>query len=365
MSEFFDVASSAGRYAVEIVSGSYRRFVGEGKKVVAICDERFAGDLQQAGVKSIPLRSDESAKNLASIPGVVTALRQAGVTRDTCLLAVGGGVVQDVAAFCAAIYMRGLEWVYVPTTLLGMADSCIGGKSSINVGEYKNIVGTFNPPRRVLIDPDFVATLSAEQIGAGLIEAAKICFCRGSDAWRVYLACQPSLGLSREGFTRVIATSLFAKKWFIEVDEFDRKERLLLNFGHTFGHALEGASGFRVSHGIAVGIGMLCALALGRRMGSVYEGVPQVEELRSHVSGLLSAVAELPDALRGVAAVDLFDRFAADKKHTAETYRVVAVANDGRAELVSLPKNDNAQNQIVYAMNEILCALQAGSAVAA
>jgi len=93
--------------------------------------------------------------------------------------------------------------------------------------------------------------------------------------------------------------------------------------------------------------------------GSVYEGVPQVEELRSHVSGLLSAVAELPDALRGVAAVDLFDRFAADKKHTAETYRVVAVANDGRAELVSLPKNDNAQNQIVYAMNEILCALQA------
>jgi 3-dehydroquinate synthase len=261
--------------------------------------------------------------------------------------------------------MRGLPWVYAPTTLLGMADSCIGGKSSINVGEYKNIVGTFNPPRSVLIDPDFAATLSAGQIAAGLIEAAKICYCRGPGAWQAYLECRPSLDMDRGGFARVIATSLLAKKWFIEIDEFDRKERLLLNFGHTFGHALEGASGFRVSHGVAVGVGMLCALALGRRMGSVYDGAPRVAALRGHIEELLRAVKELPSSLSDVSSADLFDRFAADKKHTSEKYRVIAVTNDGSAELFSLPKTDETRGQIVASMEEVLSGLRAGSAAAA
>ncbi len=360
----FDIISSAGTYAAVVDSGCYRRFLAEVQNLVAVCDERFAEDLQKSGVKAIPLHADEASKNLASIPAVITALRQAGATRDTCLLAVGGGVVQDVAAFCAAIFMRGLAWVYVPTTLLGMADSCIGGKSSINVGGYKNIAGTFNPPRRVLIDPDFVTTLSTEQIVAGLVEAAKICFCRGPEAWKAYWDCRPSLGMNGEGYARIIATSLAAKKWFIEIDEFDHKERLLLNFGHTFGHALEGASDFRVGHGIAVGMGMLCALALGRRMGRACDAAPHVGIMHAHVLELLRAVKELPDALRGITAVDLFDRFTADKKHKSDTYRLVTVTRDGQAELVALPKTGAVRSLIVSSMEEILSELRSGAIAA-
>ena len=358
VSSNFSISSSTGSYDVDIASGLYRQFMSEGKKLIAICDERFAWDFKEAGVHAIALHSDETVKNLSAIPDIITQLRKAGTMRDTLLLAVGGGIVQDVSAFCAAIYMRGLEWIYMPTTLLGMADSCIGGKSSINVGEYKNIVGTFNPPRRVVIDPSFVKTLSSEQIAAGLIEAAKICYCRGPDSWKAYLANNPSHTMSEAHVAGVIATSLAAKKWFIEIDEFDKAERLLLNFGHTFGHALECASHYLVGQGIAVGIGMLCALALEERLGARYEGQPQVAVLREHIQDLLALVTDLPDVLQGVTASDLFDRFSSDKKHKADGYRVVIVAADGSVQLKALPKDDASRAHLTAAMEQILNVLR-------
>jgi 3-dehydroquinate synthase len=354
----FSIQSSTGSYDVEIASGLYRQFMGQRQKLIAICDERFEGDFKKAGVPAIAIKSDETVKSLNAIPDVITQLRKAGTMRDTLLLAVGGGIVQDVSAFCAAIYMRGLEWMYMPTTLLGMADSCIGGKSSINVGEYKNIVGTFNPPRRVVIDPSFVKTLSPEQIAAGMIEAAKICYCRGLDSWNAYLANNPSHTMTEDGFAGVIATSLAAKKWFIETDEFDKGERLLLNFGHTFGHALEGASHYRVSHGIAVGVGMLCALAFEERTGTNYDAQPQVAVMRKHIEDLLALVADLPAALEGVTAPDLFDRFSSDKKHKADGYRIVVVDNNGRAVLKALPKNDPSRTHLTSAMETVLTQLR-------
>jgi 3-dehydroquinate synthase len=233
------------------------------------------------------------------------------------------------------------------------------------VGEYKNIVGTFNPPRRVLIDPSFVKTLSAEQIAAGMIEAAKICYCRGLDSWKAYLANKPSANMSEDGFAGVIATSLAAKKWFIETDEFDKGERLLLNFGHTFGHALEGASHYRVSHGIAVGVGILCALAFEERTGTNYDAQPQVGLMRKHIEELLALVADLPAALEGVTAPDLFDRFSSDKKHKADGYRVVVVAKDGSVILKTLPKNDESRTQLTAAMEQVLSMLRKKSGRAA
>ena len=358
VSSRFSIQSSTGSYDVEIASGLYRQFMQQGQKLIAICDERFANDFKQASIPAIALRSDETVKSLNAIPDIITQLRKAGTARDTLLLAVGGGIVQDVSAFCAAIYMRGLEWMYMPTTLLGMADSCIGGKSSINVGEYKNIVGTFNPPRRVVIDPSFVKTLSPEQIAAGMIEAAKICYCRGIDSWNAYMANNPSATMTEDGFAGVISTSLAAKKWFIETDEFDKGERLLLNFGHTFGHALEGASHYRVSHGIAVGVGMLCALELEQRLGVNYSAQPHVAVMRKHIEELLGLVVDLPAALEGVTAPDLFDRFSSDKKHKSDGYRVVVVAPDGSVVLKALPKNDESRTQLTGAMETVLTTLR-------
>lgn len=295
--------------------------------------------LATAGHDAITIVAEEPNKSLDRMTDIIVALRERRVTRETTLVALGGGVIQDIAAFVASIYMRGIAWVYVPTTLLSMTDSCIGGKSSINVGKYKNIVGTFYPPRSIVIDPQVTVTLSVEQRVAGLVEAAKICFCRSEAAFAAYLALAPSPDSDAETLTEVIQQSLRAKKYFIEIDEFDRGERLLLNFGHSFGHAIEAASHFRVSHGIAVGLGMLTALRLGEALGGDGSVRPRVAALAAHIEGLLDAVPRLDAAIAGTSGAALMDAFGSDKKHGRDRFSVVLVDDSGLAVRRALPRD--------------------------
>jgi 3-dehydroquinate synthase len=303
-----------------------------------LADERFAQPPTAAGLRVITLQASESAKSLNEMPTVITALRRLGATRQTRLLAVGGGVIQDIASFVASVYMRGLRWAYIPTTLLSMCDSCIGGKSSINVGPYKNLVGTFHPPAAVMIDPTLASTLSLEQSVGGLLEACKICYCRGTTSFQEYLDLKPSSSMTTDQIEQVVLLSLSSKKWFIEIDEFDRAQRLLLNFGHTFGHAMEGASHFRISHGIAVGVGMLCAIRLGELMGKTYRQDSRGHVLATHTRELLEQVPELSEDLISLSIQDVLERFAADKKHGSEKYSIVVVTESGDVELAQVPR---------------------------
>jgi 3-dehydroquinate synthase len=250
--------------------------------------------------------------------------------------------------------MRGLTWSYLPTTMLSMADSCIGGKSSINVGKYKNLVGMIYPPEEVLIDPDFAQTLSDEQFVEGLCEAVKICFCRGNEAFNHYIACKAGPGMSGKALEDVLGLTLEAKRWFIEIDEFDKAERLLLNFGHTFGHAIESATNFRVSHGCAVGMGMLCAIAMGKRLGRDYSAVPRVGQLRDHTEGLLANVPEKQIRLAGVTAEQCFELCRSDKKHEKDNFVFIGIAADGSVERMRLPKTTANQALLTGAFGDIL-----------
>jgi 3-dehydroquinate synthase len=317
----FDIRSASKSYRVVSSRHVFATHAAVMSQAVVIADRYFAASLASGGIKSIALDADETTKSFHSIGDIIVSMRDAGATRTTHLWAIGGGAIQDAAAFVASIYMRGIDWTYVPTTLLAMVDSCIGGKSSINVGDYKNIVGTFYPPSAVLIDPHLTATLTTEQRVAGLCEAAKICYCRGVDRYREYLALQPHADLGPDAFESIIELSLSAKKWFIEIDEFDRNERLTLNFGHTFGHALEAATGFRLNHGLAVGVGVLCALAFARVQTGVCDDHTQA--LEAHMRALLQAGTGAAEAL---ATLDhaLFERaFLADKKHERDVLKLV------------------------------------------
>ncbi len=240
MSASFEIQASTGRYQVHIESGGFGKFLGGLAGGVAIADEFFAPAITGMGRAALFVRATEENKSLDECPALIEQLRKMGANRQTELIAVGGGIVQDLSAFVASVYMRGLTWTYLPTTVLSMVDSCIGGKSSINVGPYKNLVGTFHPPRQVLVDPALAATLPDDHKAGGLIEAAKICFCRGPESFERHMAFGPSQSMSTQALEGVIVNSLTAKKWFIETDEFDKNERLLLNFGHTFGHSIEG-----------------------------------------------------------------------------------------------------------------------------
>jgi 3-dehydroquinate synthase len=357
----FTVAASTGDYRVAIEQGLSRRLLGEDLQVgagdrVFLVDDCLRTPFLEAGLDPILVVADEPAKSLDRMTEIVVQLRERRATRRTTLVAVGGGVVQDIAAFAASVYMRGIDWVYVPTTLLSMTDSCIGGKSSINVGPYKNIVGTFHPPVEVLIDPGYAATLNDEQRAAGLCEAAKICLCRSGEAFDAYLADCPAVSSAPDVLVAVVDRSLRAKKWFIEVDEFDRNERLLLNFGHTFGHAIEAATGFAVSHGIAVGLGMEAAFHLGAAMGRDYAGTPRLQSFRAHLDELLASVDGLGAALHTGSVPALMDAFESDKKHGRDRYAVILPRQDGAIERLMLARDADTRALVEGAFAQLLAA---------
>ncbi len=335
----FDIESASGTCGVAIGDGLVGSLLAEPGDRIFIVDAFLADSMAATGVDAIVIAADEGAKSLDRMAAVIEAMKDRGVTRQTTLVAVGGGVVQDIATFVASVYMRGIKWIYAPTTLLSMADSCIGGKSSINVGRHKNIVGTFHPPLNVLIDLDYVRSLTREQRVAGLCEAAKICLCRGPETFAHYLALQPSVQAGAEILGPVVELSLRSKKWFVEIDEFDRKERLILNFGHTFGHAIETASDFAIGHGVAVGLGMLAALDLGARLGAGGRPHPVAETFRRHIRDLLTDVDGLDRLVAELSIDDLMAAFGSDKKHTRERFAVIVVDGDGVVERVMLPRD--------------------------
>ena len=245
--------------------------------------------------------------------------------------------------------------IYYPTTLLGMADSCIGGKSSINVGKFKNIAGNYFPPREIVIDTAFCKTLPITQIVAGLCESVKICFADPGTAFDEYLAIAsaPDLLQDEAQLASVISLSLRTKKKFVEEDEFDLGVRLHLNFGHTFGHAIESASNFSISHGVAVGIGTLAALHLSESLGFSDGRIPRVQSFVRHMHFLLSQVPGLANALDQVSSVEAFDRFKSDKKHRMDAYAAILFDRQGYLERRFIPIDFESESKVILAFDSV------------
>lgn len=339
MSESFKVVASTGAYGVRVGAGLVSPDQMSMSSACQIIDENVA-QLWPAMLMSNAIRvvATEDLKTLETVGVIIARMREAGMSRASHLYAYGGGIIQDLATFAASCYQRGIAWSYCPTTLLGMVDSCIGGKSSINVAGYKNIAGNFYPPREILVDVTFCRTLESVEKIAGLCEAVKICFAAQGDAFSRYLSlfAGPAF-LSEQQLLEVVALSLTTKKAFIEEDEFDRGVRLLLNFGHTFGHAIEAATQFAITHGVAVGVGMLAEIELSRQLGRCSAKQPRVEALEQHVRFLLGKVPGLNEQLGRLSLPAAIKSFKSDKKHSASGYSVILAGVDGNLEKVSLP----------------------------
>ena len=348
MSEF-EIRSSRGAYAVTVGVGVA---AGLGEIAAAIIDPAVEGILPLTFDDPVRVEAKEEGKTLLQCEQVMVGLNARGVRRASTVAAIGGGVIQDVATLSCSLYMRGIPWVYVPTTLMAMADSCIGGKSSINAGGVKNLVGNIYPPQKVLVDPLFVTGLPTRARVAGIAEAVKICFARGPEAFEAFVGSDAALDPGPDTATaELIELTLRAKKWFVEVDEFDRKERQLLNFGHSFGHAWEAACGFRVPHGVAVAIGMLAAQRHPAAARSAMS-----DELGRFATAL---AAQVKDEIVEAAAATDGERFRralkTDKKNTSEHLRLVLPDGDGRLGIVELPLDER---QLVIAEEALRSALE-------
>lgn len=344
MPTLFDIASASGAHPVRISEQDLLATIQAAAPSLILADAFFRDRLASIGLPTLFVEATEEAKDLVQLPALIERCRQHGLARDGRIVAIGGGVVQDIACFIATTYMRGVEWIYLPTTLLGMVDSCIGGKSSINVGAYKNLLGSFYPPAAVVIVPGVLGTLPAAHIAAGRAEAAKICFAHGDDAFDGYLALD-SGGFAADP-SALVALSLASKKWFIEIDEFDRAERLLLNFGHSFGHALESCSAFGVPHGVAVGVGCLAAIEMSAMEHPALRGEGRAARLHGQLHSILRDLEWLEPALADVSCEAFFRYWDSDKKHSAELYRPILLDDRGYLNRAALPRNPEVADRI-------------------
>lgn len=197
----------------------------------------------------------EENKSIETVLSFTNFLLEKGFTKKSKLIVIGGGITQDVAAFTAAIYKRGIKWVYFPTTLLSMCDSCIGGKTGINFSGIKNQLALFSSPTQVYLAPHFLSTLSDGDIKSGLGECIKLFRMAGKESLKLYEQCVKDGQLVKGKEITLIKEALEIKKAVIEEDEFETGNRTALNYGHTIGHALEVATKYKIPHGKAVAIG--------------------------------------------------------------------------------------------------------------
>lgn len=223
--------------------------------------------------RTVVVEATEENKAFERLAPIFLELLQKGLRRDGVLIVIGGGVLQDIGCFIASVLFRGLRWELVPTTLLAQADSCIGSKSSINIGPYKNQIGTFYPPFRVLLTSQVLQTLPFDEIRSGLGEVIKLQLLNNERGFEELMDDLNRLSNDTRSsiISKWVHRSMEVKKPFIEQDEYDRGVRNLLNYGHTFGHAYESASHYGIPHGIAVILGMLTASFLSARLGLIPE----------------------------------------------------------------------------------------------
>ena len=296
---------------------------------------RLVRSLTSAGwtVRRDVLPDGERAKSLAVLERLWVRWARAGLSRDAIVVALGGGVVSDVAGFAASCYARGLPWAAFPTTVIGQADAAIGGKTGVNLAQGKNLIGAFHHPFAVYADVETLRTLPTREYRAGLAEIAKI----GVIAHPAILSKLERLARAGTRTARpelvgpLVRSAAEVKALFVQADERDQGVRLALNFGHTVGHALEAATGYRrYRHGEAVAIGMAAAL----RMSVLEAGLDPVDAMEAE--SLLTALG-LPTRLAKEPGRAFWDALARDKKRGRSGVRMILCPAIGESKVFELP----------------------------
>jgi len=345
----YDIVIAAGSRARV---GELCRGLGLGSRCLVVTDEMVGPlygrpvieGLRGAGfaVESVTIAAGEQAKTLATVERLYDDMLQGGLDRKSFVLALGGGVVGDVAGFAAATYMRGIAVVQVPTTVVAQVDSSIGGKTGVNLARGKNLVGAFHQPRLVVIDPETLYTLEERDLRAGFAEIVKHGVIRDAVhfAWlEAHVAA--FMGLDSPTLEEAIAESCRIKAAVVALDERESGLRAVLNFGHTVGHALETLTDYGAfRHGEAIAIGMACAAELSVAVNNAPAGDAK------RVVALLER-AGLPTAFSGIETRAILEQVRRDKKVEEQRLRMVLLDRIGKVSVAP----DVAENALAAAIN--------------
>jgi 3-dehydroquinate synthase len=346
----YDVMAGSG--LVETLAARIERVVGKLPRRVfvltsaaiwALWGECFQQSFGEAPVVLF-LEPGERYKTLGSVEKLLRQLAGAGADRGSLLIAFGGGIVGDMGGFLAAIYMRGIPYIQAPTTLLAQVDSSVGGKTGVNLPEGKNLVGSFNQPLAVFADIGVLGTLPDRELRAGLMESIKAGIIRDRSLVRFMEEhADEVLGKDRKALEKVIAASIRIKAGVVARDERENGLRMILNLGHTVGHALEQATGYKtLLHGEAVGWGMVAALFVARKRGTISRA--QFERLES----LIHRYGPLP-ALK-VKAAKVVAATGGDKKNLGGVRRFVLPVGIGDAGVVEDVTSAELEGAVGYVL---------------
>jgi len=341
------IQSHKGKYSVNFIQSGMDRLNAEliedavyivDKNIALLYKERLSRVLDSKRLIIIEAREDN--KSLDKFPGYVNELVNLKIRRGQPLVAIGGGIIQDITCFLATTMMRGLPWIFYPTTLLAQSDSCIGSKSSINSGELKNILGTFTPPNKVVIDVNFLQTLEDKDLHSGIGEMLKVHAIDSPQSFD-YLSCNYEEILSdSKVMEKFIHGSLLMKKKLIEVDEFDQGPRNVMNYGHSFGHAIETATNYGIPHGIAVTIGMDIANFVAAEMGiSSIQHFQRMHDVMVKNSNIFRNI--------NINIERLMMALSKDKKNSATQLRLILPDQDGYIG-IGLYDNNDELVQTIY-----------------
>lgn len=295
-------------------------------------------------VVSFSFKAGESSKNLDTINQIYDFLLENNFTRSDVLITLGGGVVGDMTGFVAATYMRGIDFIQIPTTLLAQVDSSIGGKTGVDYKQYKNMIGAFNMPRLVYINTETLNTLDARQYYAGMAEVMKYGLIRRS-AFYVWLIdnMYEIHDKDEAALEYMIGQSCQIKKEYVEKDPYDKGDRAILNFGHTIGHAIEKAMDFRLLHGECVALGSVAAAFISWKKG--YIQMEDYYEIRD-----MFVPFNLPISIDEIEAEAILENIKYDKKHSGNTLSFISLKKVGKAFIDTTVTKE----EIVEALNEII-----------
>jgi 3-dehydroquinate synthase len=280
------ILSALKTYSVDFIESLDEVFDLQQRTDTCFLIDKKVYDLYERGMPNFNetqlslIEAVEQHKTIDSVLAICEKITAFNTKRNTILIAIGGGIVQDISGFVANILYRGIQWFYFPTTLLAACDSCIGGKSSLNYKTYKNLLGSFYPPDKIMIYSKFFETLSLKDYYSGLGEVVKFNVLAGRMGMKsITSGLEGLLARDTDVLHGFIENSLKFKKDFIEEDEFDKGKRIFLNFAHTFGHAFETASGYIIPHGSAVVLGMITANFISLRRGILAQDIVEEIEL--------------------------------------------------------------------------------------
>ena len=350
----FKVKSIIHDYEVKFIKDSSSVLDNEIKDGDVIIMDQKIKDLYPMLTAEIPdnnvlidIDAHENQKSYEGLIPIINKLIESGFRKNHRLIGIGGGITQDITAFTASIMYRGVNWIFFPTTLLAQGDSCIGSKTSINFGEYKNQIGGFYPPSQIYIDLNFLNTLSPADLQSGLGEISHYFVVAGEEDFKQYKHNYKNALTDKSVIENMIAQSLAIKKSYIEIDEFDQNERQVFNYGHSFGHAIESLTNYTIPHGIAVSFGMDMANYISVKMELLKP------EIRNEIRELLEKIWEGYN-IKNIDIEKFCNALAKDKKNMGKELRLILCKGYGQVFKAPVKNDLKLKNWISeYFQNEI------------